>query len=127
MYYGGFSDVGFLDYDSLGQKRTISLLNLIPKENRDFLDVWSTYVTSSAVYYQSREYIFRLDDKKSGAKAYDMMKVWKPKTKFMYAFYLDGDYYVHQQGLGLYKMENDSLVLHIQVYDAVRGRAFGEP
>ena len=39
------------------------------------------------------------------------MKVWKPKTKFMYAFYLDGEYYVHQQGLGLFKMTNDSLVL----------------
>lgn len=111
MYYGGFSDVGYLDYDSLGQKRTISLLSLVPTENRNFLDVWSTYVTSSAVYYQSREYIFRLDDKKPGAKAYDMMKVWKPKTKFMYAFYLDGEYFVHQQGLGLYRMVNDSLVL----------------
>ncbi|HEY3385353.1 MAG TPA: triple tyrosine motif-containing protein, partial [Saprospiraceae bacterium] len=30
---------------------------------------------------------------------------------FMYAFYLDQQYYVHQQGLGLYKMVNDKLVL----------------
>ncbi|HET6723938.1 MAG TPA: GAF domain-containing protein, partial [Chitinophagaceae bacterium] len=29
----------------------------------------------------------------------------------MYSFYVDGNYYVHQQGLGLYKMTNDSLVL----------------
>ena len=27
----------------------------------------------------------------------------------MYAFYLDGNYYVHQQGMGLYKMTDDSL------------------
>ena len=39
------------------------------------------------------------------------IKVWEPQTKFMYAFYLDGNYYVHQQGMGLFKMENDSLVL----------------
>ncbi|MGZ3852787.1 MAG: GAF domain-containing protein [Flavisolibacter sp.] len=29
----------------------------------------------------------------------------------MYAFYLNGDYYVHQQGLGLYKLVNDSFQL----------------
>ena len=110
IYYGAYGDVGYLDYDSLGQKRTNSLQDMIPANNRDFLDVWTTYVTESGVYFQSREYIFRLDDKKPGAKSYSMMRVWKPKTKFMYAFYLDGDYYVHQQGLGLFKMVSDSLV-----------------
>lgn len=111
IYYGAFGDVGFLDYDSLGQKQTYSLRDFIPAANRDFLDVWTTHSTESGIYFQSREYIFRLDDKKPGAKKYSMMKVWKPQTKFMFAFYLDGNYYVHQQGLGLYKMVNDSLVL----------------
>ena len=111
IYYGAFGDVGYLDYDSLGQKQTYSLRDFIPAANRDFLDVWTIYTGESSIYFQSREYIFRLDDKKPRAKKQDMMKVWKPKTKFMYAFYLDGNYYVHQQGLGLYKMENDSLVL----------------
>jgi len=111
IYYWAFGDVGYLDYDSLGQKQTYSLRDFIPAANRDFLDVWTIYAGESSIYFQSREYIFRLDDKKPRAKKQDMMKVWKPKTKFMYAFYLDGNYYVHQQGLGLYKMENDSLVL----------------
>jgi len=111
IYYGAFGEVGYLDYDSLGQKQTYSLRDLIPAANRDFLDVWTTQSTESGIYFQSREYIFRLDDKKPGAKKHDMMMVWKPQTKFMFAFYLDGNYYVHQQGLGLYKMVNDSLVL----------------
>ena len=111
IYYGAFGDVGYLNYDSLGQKQTYSFRDFIPAANLDFLDVWTTHATESSIYFQSREYIFRLDDKKPGAKKQDMMKVWKPKTKFMYAFYLDGNYYVHQQGLGLYKMEYDSLVL----------------
>jgi hypothetical protein len=29
----------------------------------------------------------------------------------MYTFYLDDNYYVHEQGLGLFKMINDSLQL----------------
>jgi len=111
IFYGGFGDLGYLDFDSLGQRRSNSLLNLVPFANRNFLDVWSAYATESGIYFQSREYIFRLDDKKVEAGQKPMVKVWAPKTKFMYSFYLDGNYYVHQQGIGLFKMTNDSLVL----------------
>ena len=111
IFYGGYGDLGYLDFDSLGQRRSNSLLNLVPFVNRNFLDIWSTYATGSGIYFQSREYIFRLDDKKIEAGQKSMIKVWAPKTKFMYSFYLDGNYYVHQQGLGLFKMINDSLVL----------------
>ncbi|HWH63410.1 MAG TPA: triple tyrosine motif-containing protein, partial [Ginsengibacter sp.] len=111
IYYGAYGDFGYLDKDSLGQMTTKSLLGLIPDSNRDFLDIWSTYATEKSVYFQSREYIFRISEKKSGSNEKQDVKVWKPQTKFMYAFYINGDYYVHQQGLGLFKMINDSLVL----------------
>ena len=111
IFYGGFGDFGYLDFDSLGQRRSNSLLKLVPFANRNFLDIWSTHATESGIYFQSREYIFRLDDKKVDAGQRPMVKVWIPKTKFMYSFYQDGNYYVHQQGLGLFKMTNDSLVL----------------
>ncbi|HWC51957.1 MAG TPA: hypothetical protein VG676_00115, partial [Chitinophagaceae bacterium] len=112
IYYGGYGDIGYLAKDSLGQTVTKSLLELIPAANRDFLDVWSAYATDNSVYFQSREYIFRIGEKKPGGSDKDReVKVWKPQTRFMYSFYLDGDFYVHQQGLGLYKMVNDSLVL----------------
>ncbi len=110
IYYGGYGDLGYLEMDSLGQTRTKSLLELIPKENRDFFDIWSAYATDNSVYFQSREYIFRLSEPQAGIEK-RALKVWKPTTKFMYSFYLDDNYYVHQQGLGLYKMTNDSLVL----------------
>src|SRR6185436_2530705 len=56
------------------------------------------------VYFQSREFIIRLNEKNE-------LKVWKPQTKFMYAFYLDGQYYVHEQGIGLLRLKNDELEL----------------
>ncbi|HEX6169220.1 MAG TPA: GAF domain-containing protein [Chitinophagaceae bacterium] len=111
IFYGGFGDLGYLDFDSLGQRRSNSLLKLVPFANRNFLDIWSSYATESGIYFQSREYIFRLDDKKVEAGQKPMVKVWAPKTKFMYSFYQDGNYYVHQQGIGLFKMTNDSLIL----------------
>ena len=109
IYYGAYSDLGYFDKDSLGQTTTKSLLDLIPAANRDFLDIWSAYSAGDNVYFQSREYVFRISEKKADGKR--DVKIWKPQTRFMYSFYIEGDYYVHQQGLGLFKMINDSLVL----------------
>ena len=111
IYVGSDGDIGYLAKDSLGQTKFLSLLNLIPKEYRNFFDIWTIYTTDNSIYFQSREYIFRLRDPKNNEAGKANIKVWKPQSQFMYAFYLDGEYYVHQQGLGLYKMTNDSLVL----------------
>lgn len=105
IYYGGYGDMGYLYKDSTGQVKPKSLLDVIPQKNRDFSDVWTTYCTDNSIYFQSREYIFRVSEEGNKRN----VKVWKPQTKFMYAFYIDGNYFVHQQGLGLYKIVNDSL------------------
>src|SRR5215204_3239626 len=69
IYYGAYSDLGYLDKDSLGQTAPKSLLDLLPVANRDFLDIWSTYCTGDNVYFQAREYVFRISEKKaSGAR-----------------------------------------------------------
>ena len=109
IYYGGSGDMGYLDKDSLGQTISRSLIGQLPAAYRNFYDVWTTYSTDQGIYFQSREYIFRISEKKNGENEKREVKVWKPKTKFMFAFYLDGNYFVHQQGSGLYKMNNDSL------------------
>ncbi|HLX90511.1 MAG TPA: two-component regulator propeller domain-containing protein, partial [Puia sp.] len=111
IYFGGFGELGYLDRDSLGQTVARSLVAQIPEKNRDFFDVWSTYATDNGIYFQSREYVFRFQERKADKGPKWNIRIWKPKTRFMYAFYLEGDYYVHQQGLGLFKMINDSLEL----------------
>ncbi|MBI2730066.1 MAG: hypothetical protein HYX40_04835, partial [Sphingobacteriales bacterium] len=106
IYYGAISDIGYLQTDSLGQTKLISMLDVIPESKRNFFDIWSAHSDNENIYFQSREYVFRIntkDDKKTA-------KVWSPQTKFMYAFCLNGNYFVQQQGLGLFKLENDSLV-----------------
>ena len=111
IYLGIGGEIGYLAKDSVGLTKYVSLLNLVPKEYRDFFDIWTICTTDNSIYFQSREYIFRLPDPKTRQPGKANIKVWKPQSKFMFAFYLDGGYYVHQQGLGLYKLANDSLVL----------------
>ena len=97
IYYGAIGDFGYLTRDSLGQTIGKSLLQYVPAQYRNFFDVWTIHVASEGIYFQSRELILRLNEN-------NQVQVWKPKANFMYAFYLDDNYYVHEQGLGLFKL-----------------------
>jgi signal transduction histidine kinase/CheY-like chemotaxis protein/uncharacterized protein YigA (DUF484 family) len=110
IYYGGLGDFGYLDKDSVGETFEHSLLQFVPKEKRNFFDVWSIQITSDGIYFQSRDRIFRL--KKSGKPDGSWeAKTWEPATHFMYTFFLNGAFYAHEQSVGLLKMTNDSLTL----------------
>ncbi|HYJ62903.1 MAG TPA: two-component regulator propeller domain-containing protein, partial [Parafilimonas sp.] len=111
IYYGGLGDFGYLDKDSIGTTYERSLLQFVPKDKRNFADVWTTQITDKGIYFQSRDWLFRLTKNGSGSNASWHVKTWQPATHFMYTFYQDDNFYVHEQGHGLFKMENDSLVL----------------
>ncbi len=111
IFFGAGGDFGYLATDSLGQNQPISLLQFVPATLRQFNDVWSVYATEEGVYFQARERIFRLVKKGSTGKETWEVKSWEPKSRFMYSFFIDNTYYIHQQGLGLFRMEADSLKL----------------
>ncbi|MBS1917506.1 MAG: response regulator [Bacteroidetes bacterium] len=113
IYYTGVSDFGYLSMDdSLGEMKAHSLLKYIPEPLREFSEMKTVLITNDGyVYFQSRERLFRFKEDSSGKIIEGSLKNWEPKSKFMYAFYVDGDYFVHQQNLGLYKMDHDSLEL----------------
>ena len=111
VFYGLVGGLGYLVRDSSGNSVPHSLLDSIPASKRDFSDIWSLYETPEGYYFQARERIFRLTRNQQNGHPGWTVKTWEAKTKFMYAFYQDGHYYVHQRGEGLFKMTNDSLVL----------------
>ncbi|HEY5391476.1 MAG TPA: two-component regulator propeller domain-containing protein, partial [Hanamia sp.] len=108
IYYGGYTDFGYLFSDSTGKTAEYSLLKYIPKNKRGFTDIWTLQIAGNDIYFQARERLFRL------TKTTDnkwIVKTWEPSTHFMYTFYLDGVLYVHEQAKGLLKMVNDTLIL----------------
>lgn len=107
IYVGAQSDFGYLAPDSTGQLHNISLLEYVNEEDRNFTYIWTTHVTDKGIYFQANERLFRLTPNGDSWT----VKVWKPKDKFNFAFYIDGIYYVHQSGIGLSKMIDDSLHL----------------
>lgn len=104
IYYGIPGDFGYLGVDSIGQTVGISLLDLVGPNDRDFLDIRSIQVSDEAIYFQSREAIFRVN---TPVGPNSKVTVWKPETSFMYAFYLDGIYYIHEAEKGLFNLVND--------------------
>ncbi len=110
VYYGSSGDFGYLAKDSTGKIYEHSLLQNVPKEKRNFFDIWSIQVTDQGIYFQAREHLFLLT-KANGNTTNWAVKTWEPSTNFMYTFYLDNVLYVHEQGVGLLKMVNGALVL----------------
>lgn len=111
IYFGGSGDFGYLEKNNLGETVEHSLLEWIPKNKREFFDVWSVNATENDVYFLSRERLFRFTKSSDGKKESWKVKTWEPQTHFMYSFYQGNNLYVHEQNIGLLQMQNDSLVL----------------
>lgn len=116
IFVGSSTELGYLDADITGKMRYVSLLPLIPEEDRGFNYVWTIQVTKGGIYFQARERLFLFHqvpvtpDHPEGWE----IKVWKPdnpENYFNYSFHPGQDLYILQRGIGLMKMVQDSLVL----------------
>jgi serine phosphatase RsbU (regulator of sigma subunit)/succinate dehydrogenase flavin-adding protein (antitoxin of CptAB toxin-antitoxin module) len=79
------------------------LVNLLPDSEKDFADVWKTYVTPDGIYFQTFSKLVRVKN--------NTVKIWKPKNTFHFSFFVNNTYYINEKGIGLKKMNNDQLQL----------------
>lgn len=102
VYVGGQGEIGFLEVDPSGAARYASLLDRIAPEDRKFADVWSVLATPDGIYFSSYERLIRW---RSGQTA----RAWKADAPFRRAFLLDGAVHVVLRGVGLMRLEKDTL------------------
>lgn len=105
IYAGEVGDFGYLQPDATGAMRFTSLLSFVPKADRDFQDIRKIHATPEGIYVQSFERLFFLKKEGSGWRT----KVWKPQTKFRNSWYVFGKLYLSVSGVGLQKLNGDSL------------------
>ena len=103
LYAGSISDIGFFSPDSLGALHYTSLRSHLDEANRDFTDVWQTFVLQDGVYFCSHKYIFRW--------ANEAFTVWTTTTAYNLALRVDDQLYVHERGTGLLRLDGEELVL----------------
>ncbi|SMD42841.1 His Kinase A (phospho-acceptor) domain-containing protein [Aquiflexum balticum DSM 16537] len=109
IYYGGAGCMGYLDILENGETKAISLTDIIPEANRNFSQIWSIRIVGSYIYFQAREYIFRIEENSDKP---DMgLKVWGTETGFAFSHSFGDQYFVSQVDKGLFKLLNEELTL----------------
>lgn len=101
IWVGGEGDFGSLEPDGKGDLQYVSLAAQIPKEHREFADVWTTVSTPQGVFFKSDARLFRWDGKR--------MQVWAGKSAFGVLAYVRGRVYVSQSAIGLQEVVGDEL------------------
>lgn len=103
IYIGAVGDFGYLEANKQGVMLYHSLVDKLPAEERDFADVWKTYVTIDGVYFQTFTKLIRIKN--------NSVKVWKPKSSFHFSFLIDNEIYINDREQGLKRMVHDELTL----------------
>jgi GAF domain-containing protein len=105
IYAGGVGDLGFFQADKAGKLVYHSLLNLIPRENRDFADVWEADKVNDKVYFNTAKYVLIWDIQKK-----DFTVITSEKG-FHRQFKVNDKIYWREWGKGIGKVQGDSIVL----------------
>ncbi len=103
IYAGAQNELGYFLPDSLGRLTFHSLLNFLPKDKRDFTDVWNTYFINGNVYFGTFNYIFIWNIQKRE------FNIIPSGNKFHLMFYVNGTIYEREWGKGLEVLKDDSL------------------
>jgi len=103
VYMGEQGDFGYLEPDSTGLERFISLRSFVPEEFRSFNDVWNTLAIGEDVYFQTSSHIFRWNG--------SFIDVWTSESGFHTSFAVHETLYVREREKGLKILTNDQLEL----------------
>jgi len=102
VYVGAVGDIGFLAPDSIGKMAYTSLLDKIPKKERDFTDVWRTFSTPDGVFFFANHLLMRYKDGK--------MTTFKPDSAFHLGFQVNNQLFVREWNKGLLQFQNNLLI-----------------
>lgn len=103
VYFGGTNELGYLEPDQLGAMQIHTLSQKLDASYQEFGDIWKTIAFEKNVFFMSQNHIFRWDGKN--------FKTWYSKPKFGGLFKVNNNLFTQIKGVGIHKIENDSLVL----------------
>ena len=102
LFLGGRGEFGYLQPDSSGSLKYVSLTSFLP-DNVRFKTVWEICAASQGVYFRSSSAIFRWNG--------TAIKVWSTNTSFGYLAAVRDTVFVLEKGVGLQTIKDDSLNL----------------
>lgn len=104
VYVGGSGEFGFLKANERGLLEYHSLAAQLPDEDRWFFDVWRIHATTSEVFFQSQESLFRYDLNTG------KLQVFYPDNSYHLSFMDQGELYIRSRQVGIQRFENGELI-----------------
>ena len=102
IYVGGQNEIGYLTSDLYGKKKYVSLKNDVPAANRDFEDVWKTFIAGDTVFFCSEKAVFRFVQNKCKT-------IVPPSGRFENYFKLGHKLFFQDKDFSLFVLKGDSL------------------
>jgi serine phosphatase RsbU (regulator of sigma subunit) len=106
VYVGAQGEIGYLSNNKDGSLKYNSLLKKIPKQFKNFQDVWQICKFPDCLIFQTAKAIFILKDSKP-----DSFIVIPTKQIFHRSFMVSNQFYVRENGVGLKILTDGSLKL----------------
>ncbi len=104
VYVGGQGTFGYLRPDSSGTVQFVSLVDRLPKADRQFGDVWSVLPRQEGVYFSSDHHLFLIPPEGPA-------KIWSSTEGFgRVVFSAFGKVYISSSANGVLSIENGRLV-----------------
>lgn len=103
IYVGAQNEFGYFKNTKNGDMQYVSLSDSLVNEIFPFSDIWKVYQIHGKTLFQSYEYIFLFDGKKT--------TYIEPTTSFHNSFAIDNEIYVRQREIGLMKLSDKELTM----------------
>jgi signal transduction histidine kinase/CheY-like chemotaxis protein len=101
IWVGAGGEFGYLEPDSAGTLKYVSLKDRLPKEHRSFTNVYQIVFTPQGTLFQSPQQLMRWDGQR--------MRVWASPNHFQAMSEVGGRIYTCQMGIGLEELAGDQL------------------
>lgn len=104
VWVGAQDDFGYLAADSTNSLKFYSLSHILPETYKPLGLIRQVYCTKDGVIFNSNNLLIQLNRDLS-------FKVWRPKSTFHRAYFVDNVLFVNQKEYGLTYLSNDTLKL----------------
>ena len=118
IFVGGINEFGYLETDSVGTLKYISLNKFISKEKINFGDVWRIVINDDGIYLQTFSILIclKLDKNINGPFLEQItknpsIKKWESKSRINPIHSIDNRIFVHERNIGLQELIDDKLVM----------------
>ncbi len=103
IYYGASGCFGFMEPDGNGRLVYHSLLPLLPESERVVRTIMDTKIAGDKVYFRSSDRLFIYHN--------NTVDILQAQSTFHRTYYTNQNFFAHKPGMGLFRLENDSLIL----------------